>query len=143
MSVFLRLAVPRKQHAAQAAKAKVSQETEQSDHDDPRKDPLGPEGLLRFEDHIADADRRADHLGGNDHDERDPPRKPDTSKNMRQASRQHYAGKDFSRAGSQGFGRAEEVRVDAAHACISVEDHWEGRGEPDNEDLRPIADAEP
>src|SRR6266581_3746961 len=136
----LRLAVPGQQRAAQPAKSQVRQKTKETDHDDAGEDTLGAEGLLSFENHIADADASSYHLGSDDDDERDSPGKPYTREDLRQTAREHDGGEDLGRSGSQGLRGAKEIWIDAAHACISVEDHRERRGEADDEDLGSVAD---
>jgi hypothetical protein len=101
-------------------KAKVGHETEQSDDPDSRKDSLGVKRLLSFKNHVADANCRSDHLSRNDDDERNSPGKPYTRKNVRQAARQHDAGKGFARCGTQGLGGAKEMAFDNSPSSASL-----------------------
>jgi hypothetical protein len=66
----LRLSVPGQQPLTEGAKAEIGRKADDPDYEDAGKDALGAKCLLSPQNHITHSDRRPDHLGGDDHDQR-------------------------------------------------------------------------
>lgn len=79
------LAVPGEQPLAQAAKTQIGRKPDGPDHEDAGENALGAKRLLRLQHYISHADYRADHLGGNNHDQRNAPREADAREDVGQA----------------------------------------------------------
>ena len=104
---------------------------------------LGAKCLLRFEHHIPHADGRADHLGGDDHDQRYAPSQSNSREDVGQAGRQDDSLKDFKLRRAERTRSTNQVGIDASRPGKGIEDNRERCRQRDDENLRPVANSEP
>ena len=141
--LVLCLSVPRKQPLTQAAKTEIGRKADHADHKNAGEDSLGAKCLLRFEHHIPHTDRRADHLGGDDHDQRYAPSQSNSRENVGQAGRQDDALEYFKLRRAKRTRGADQIDIDASRSGKGIQDDWEGCRQRDDENLRPVANSEP
>jgi hypothetical protein len=86
----LSLSVAREEPSAQAAKAEIGCKADSPDHEDTGEDALCSKPPAEPPNHVSHTNSCPDHLGGNDHDERNTPGQAHSCKNIGQAGGQDY-----------------------------------------------------